>query len=152
MAGEAWTPFAFSGELDGGGHTIYNLSVTTVGEDVTRSVDGNLKEYDTVGAGLFSTLSGAKIHDLTLLNIRVEVETEQNCFIAPFAGCIASAEFENCSVSGSVKLTSNARMVGVGGIAGFGTGTFEGCSADVWQYQPLQREYRRIHLLPRLRP
>ena len=131
MAGEAWTPFAFSGELDGGGHTIYNLSVTTVGEDVTRSVDGNLKEYDTVGAGLFSTLSGAKIHDLTLLNIRVEVETEQNCFIAPFAGCIASAEFENCSVSGSVKLTSNARMVGVGGIAGFGTGTFEGCSADV---------------------
>ena len=131
MAGEDWLPFAFNGKLNGNGHTIFNLTITKPGENITKSVDGNLKEYDTLGAGLFSSLSGAVITDLTLLNVRMEITTDQNCFAAPIAGCVASSSFRNCSVSGSVQLTSSNRMVGVGGIAGFGTGNFDGCSADV---------------------
>ena len=33
MTGVDWQPIAFSGTLDGGGHTIYNLTISSLGAD-----------------------------------------------------------------------------------------------------------------------
>ena len=58
MTGVDWQPIAFSGTLDGGGHTIYNLTVTSLGADRAETVDGNDKTYDTALTGFFSVLDG----------------------------------------------------------------------------------------------
>ena len=59
-----WTPVAFYGQFDGGGHTIYNLKINKLGKDSAVTVDGNHKEYKTYFAGLFSVVKGAVIKDL----------------------------------------------------------------------------------------
>ena len=66
MSAIDWFPIAFEGTLDGRGHAIYNLRVTQVGTAHADTWDGNDKEYDTVFAGLFSTLTEAKVSNLTL--------------------------------------------------------------------------------------
>ena len=38
-----WMPFAFSGVLDGNGHTVENLRITEAGEETRETLDGNLK-------------------------------------------------------------------------------------------------------------
>ena len=59
-----WTPIPFSGDLDGNGFGIYNLTVTRVGEDRRITVDGNRKEYDTCFAGLFSVMEASSVKNL----------------------------------------------------------------------------------------
>ena len=59
MGGEPWTPLAFSGKLNGHGHTLYNLTVTAPGPDSAVTYDGNRKEYDTVFGALFSVVKNA---------------------------------------------------------------------------------------------
>ena len=68
MGGEPWVPLAFSGKLDGHGHTLYNLTVTAPGPDRTMTYDGNRKEYDTVFGGLFSVVKNAEIRELNLIS------------------------------------------------------------------------------------
>ncbi len=131
MSGVEWMPFAFCGELDGRGHSIRNLSVRRCGAEKSVTVDGNLKEYDTLGAGLFSYTEGAYIHDLNLTALRIRIETAENCFAASFAGCFADTRFENCAAEGCVELISSGIMVGVGGIAGFGRGEFRHCRSSM---------------------
>lgn len=131
MKGFNWVPFTFSGSLDGLGHTIYNLYVDQPGAEHEVSVDGNRLKYDTVFAGLFSQLDGASVKDLTLLNIKVNVTTEENCFLGGLAGFARGASIENIHVFGRIHLTLSSRMGGVGGITGFGDGTIDGSSADV---------------------
>ena len=46
MTGVDWQPIAFSGTLDGGGHTIYNLTVSSLGADRAETVDGNWSAAD----------------------------------------------------------------------------------------------------------
>ena len=141
MAGVDWVPVAFRGTLDGGGHTIYNLCVTQVGEDRAESVDGNDKVYDTAYAGFFSTLTGAKVSNLTLQGVDIDITTEEHCFLGGIAGYIKDAEIENCSVL-DARLSMTARCelaalgvnrgnVGLGGIAGFGSGYISDCDVDV---------------------
>lgn len=131
MAGEEWLPIPFSGELDGGGHAIYNLRVRKTGTDTAVSVDGNNKTYDTHYAGLFSVVWDARIHDLTVLGAEVEVSSDEHCFAAILAGYIENTEIRNCTVSGRVKLYTTNVMVGVGGVAGFGCGIIDGNTVDV---------------------
>ena len=45
MSGVDWQPHAFYGTLDGGGHTIVNLSVSRLSEDTMLTFDGNMKRY-----------------------------------------------------------------------------------------------------------
>lgn len=130
MKGVEWKPFAFSGTLDGDGYTIYNFSTVVAGDDTYTSVDGNRKQYETLGVGLFSSLRGASVKDLKLLNGRVTVVSDQNCFCALLSGYIEDSHVENVQVSGTVELTSYAVMVGVGGLCGFGRGDFLGCTVD----------------------
>ena len=75
MTGVDWQPIAFSGTLDGGGHTIYNLTVTSLGADRAETVDGNDKTYDTALTGFFSVLDGAAIRDLSLRGVSIAVDT-----------------------------------------------------------------------------
>jgi len=89
MKGVDWKPISFSGALDGGGHTIYNLTITQLGDEHAMAVatPQNIPtKYDTVFAGLFSVVRGATIKDLNLLNIDVHISTDQNCFVAGLAG------------------------------------------------------------------
>lgn len=142
MAGVDWLPAAFSGTLNGNGHCIYNLSVTTVGMTRANTVDGNDKVYESVFAGLFSVLTDALVTDLTIRGADICVESQIHCFAGGIAGYVKNSEISNCSVldsritlisacqpeAGNPRTSCNA---GVGGIAGFGTGTFRNCTADV---------------------
>lgn len=131
LAGVEWTPFAFSGSLDGAGHSLLNLTVRTVGEEVRETADGNDKRYDTVFAGLFSVLEGASVKDLTLLGPVVEIETEENCFIGTIAGYSADANVSGCRIEAArLSLTQCAYQCGVGGVIGFGSGTITGTSVE----------------------
>lgn len=131
LGGMDWVPIPFSGVLDGNGHTLYNLCIRETGAERATSVDGNRKPYDTTYAGLFSVVEGAQIRDLTILGADVEIETDEHCFAAILAGYMKDTTLENCSVEGRVHLYTTNKMVGVGGLVGFGRGEITGCNADV---------------------
>ena len=139
MSGVDWIPAAFSGRLNGQGHTIYNLKVTKFGDAHANTLDGNAKVYDTIFAGLFATLTG-KVEKLNLRGVDIDVSSEQHCFAGALAGYIKGASITNCtikdarvSITPAIKPDSSGRKScnsGVGGIAGFGSGTIKGCKAD----------------------
>ena len=131
MAGIDWTPIAFSGELDGGGHCLYNLHVTRAGEETRVTRDGNMKEYDTAFAGLFSVLENAAVKDLRLTGAQVDIENSTHCFAAILAGYVDRSTVSAVSVNGRVRMNSYSVMVGVAGLAGFGCGSFDRCDAKV---------------------
>ena len=131
LAGEDWLPIPFSGELDGGGYGIYNLSVTRVGEEVVTTTDANWKEYENVFAGLFSTVEDSNIHDLKVIGAHVVIDGETHTFAAILAGFSKFSTFDNVTVDGRVRLENHAVMAGVGGVAGFGSGVFTNCTARV---------------------
>ena len=142
MSGIDWEPLAFFGSFDGAGHTIYNLKVTRVGSAHADTLCGNSKVYDSVFAGFFSVLEGAEVKDLTLRGVAIDVESSIHCFAAGFTGYIRDSLISGCSITDArIKLTptcgpeeGSSRKscnAGVGGIAGFGSGTIEDCKADV---------------------
>lgn len=141
MSGVDWVPVAFQGTFDGGGHTIFNLSVSEAGEARAETVDGNNKRYDTVFAGFFSTLIGAKVSGLTLQGVDIALECREHCFLGGIAGYIKDSEITNCAVLDARITMVNACVpdsagsdrynVGLGGIAGFGSGLISGCQVDV---------------------
>ena len=139
MSGVDWVPAAFSGQLSGQGHTIYNLKVTRFGDAHADTLDGNAKVYDTIFVGLFSTLTGS-VDGLNLRGLDIDVSSEQHCFAGALAGYIKGAVITNCtikdarvSITPAIKPDDSGRKScnsGVGGIAGFGSGTISGCTAD----------------------
>ena len=142
MTGVDWTPLAFTGHFDGRGRTIYNLRVTRTGGESADTVDGNNKVYDTVFAGLFSTLRGAEVRDLTLQGVDIEIASAQHCYIGGIAGYFSGSQISGCRVL-DARLTLTSRCApeaerprtscvgGVGGIVGFGSGSVSDCTADV---------------------
>jgi hypothetical protein len=130
MSGIEWTPLSFCGVLDGEGHTIYNLNITAPGADSAVTYDGNHKEYETYFAGLFSVVNGAEIRNLNLLNVKVDISTDKNCFAAGLAGFAEDTVISNCSIKSRVRLYQTNTMCGVAGIVGFGHGSINGCTAD----------------------
>jgi hypothetical protein len=91
---------AFTGDFDGGGFTISNLTVN-----------------HTWATGMFGYVNGARIHDLSL----------KDCDISggSWTGAIAGrggATFENIYVTGTVAGSSS-----LGGIVGLGSGTMKNC-------------------------
>ncbi len=142
MTGIDWAPAAFSGTLDGGGHTIYNLTITSLGANRAETVDGNDKTYDTALTGFFSVLNGASIRDLSLRGVRITAETPENVYAGTLAG-FASPEtvLENISVyDARIDLTETCQrepadehdrcIAGIGGLIGFGGGTYTNCAVD----------------------
>ena len=97
-----------------------------------KTYDGNRKEYDTYGAGLFGILSNADVSGLNIKGARIEVATNNHCFAAPIAGLCNNSNISDCIISDSyVSLTDSAKMWGTGGIAGFGSGNLDNVSTDV---------------------
>lgn len=131
LAGIDWVPMPFSGTLDGQGHTLYNLSVSRPGEEVRTTQDGNRKKYDTVFAGLFSTLESAEVRDLNLKGAYVNVDCDEHCFSALLAGFTDKSTVSNCTLEGRVHMIGHNVMVGVGGLYGFGCGAAESCKLTV---------------------
>ena len=114
-----WLPIPFSGKLDGNGHTLYNLTVKTVGTDAATTFDGNRIEYETVFGGLFSIVSGAEICDLKLVNAVLDIETDRHCFVGTIAGYAQDSVFSGCSVQARCHLTVSSVNAGIGGLIGF---------------------------------
>ena len=130
MNGIAWNPCEFYGVLDGNGYSVLNLSITESGKTSKQTYDGNMKVYDTCFGGMFDVLGGT-VKNLNLINIRINVTTDQPCFIGPVSGYMDSALIENCHVTGSLQLNAHDRMFGVGGIAGYGFGEIKECETNV---------------------
>lgn len=131
MGDEPWIPIPFSGTLDGAGHAIGNLTVQEPGELIKNTYDGNRKQYDTLFAGLFSVVNGAKIKNLQLINVKLAIETDQHCFLGAIAGYASETDITDCTVSVRETLTTTAINVGVGGIVGFSEkNTFDRCAVD----------------------
>ena len=126
-----WTPIPFSGHLDGRKHVIYNMTIKAPSMDTAVTVDGNNKQYDTHFAALFSITKNAVIENLKIFGGQVEVETGDHCFAALLAGYMENTRIQNCHVDGRVRLYGSNIMVGVGGFAGFGTGSISNCNANV---------------------
>ena len=61
MAGIEWTPVTFNGTLDGNGHAIKNLRLSTKGNAVRDTYDGNMKSYQTTLVGLFDVIEKASV-------------------------------------------------------------------------------------------
>jgi hypothetical protein len=131
MSGVDWLPIPFSGTFDGGGHVLYNLSITRVSEDTSITYDGCHRGYHTVYASLFSYVENAVIENLTLLNVKVNVTTDQPCFAAGIAGHMEYSEISGCTVSGRIFVQAESRQCGVGGIAGFGNGLIQNCDLNI---------------------
>jgi hypothetical protein len=79
MVGVDWLPVPFSGSFDGGGHVLYNLSITRMSEDTSITYDGRHRGYHTVYASLFSVVENATIQNLNLLNLKIDASTDQPC-------------------------------------------------------------------------
>lgn len=131
MSALDWQPIAFSGTLDGAGHTLYNLKVSHAGSDIRETRDGNLKQYDTEFAGLFSAVENGTIENLNIVGAEIAVENATNCFTAVLAGYVNRSTISGCSVSGRVHMVSHGVNVGIAGIAGYGCGNFAQCGAEV---------------------
>lgn len=132
MAGIQWTPVdLIGGSFDGNGHSILNLTVTAPGNTMDISYDGNRKTYDTCFAGFFGILRDAAVSNLNLVNVRANVVADQPCFLGSIAGAMYDSQITDCTVSGVLELQAFDRMFGVGGIAGYGSGKMERCTADV---------------------
>ena len=131
MAGKDWTPFTFTGTLDGNGHEIKNLYLKTKGSAVRDTYDGNMKPYSTTLVGLFDVIEDATIRDLTLNSVYADYETDEPCFVGTIAGYMGNSKIIDCAVTGDVYLRAHEKMFGVGGVAGYGYGVFENVQADV---------------------
>lgn len=115
-----WVPIgqlsgeAFSGTFDGGGHTIYNLTIKKKADDGASSL------------GLFSTVSGGTIRNLNLVNVNIS-SPEHGQNIGALSGWLGGdSVVTNVTASGQVEGVSN-----VGGLVGRNSGTIKDSSANV---------------------
>ncbi len=106
MNGVKWTPFAFSGTLEGNGCSISNLSIS--------AASGHI--------GMFTTMSGT-VRSLTLTNISVE-STSFDMVLVGGLCAESTGTISDVTVSGTI--TSD--FANTGGIAGkVSKGTVTGC-------------------------
>lgn len=131
MAGFDWQPVDFSGTLDGNGHAILNLTIHNLGQTAMSTYDGNLKEYSSYFAGLFGVLSHAQVKNLTLLGVNALIDTDSSCFLGAIAGYSDRSTITNCTIAGQLELRAFTKMMGVGGVVGYGGGSVENCDVDM---------------------
>ena len=127
----SWPSPAFSGTFDGNGHSLLNLTITEPGEDRGEVLDGNQKKYDAVFAGFFSALDRAEVKDLSLVNLKMLVETDEPCMAGGLAGYAMDSSVIGCTVEGRLELRAHEGMFGLAGIIGYGVGQVDHCTSDV---------------------
>lgn len=131
MTGFAWTPVDFSGKFDGNGHAILNLTISAPSQTAKDTYDGNLKVYSSCFAGLFGVLKDAEVTNLKLLGVNALIDTDQSCFLGGVAGYAQKSTITGCTVKGSLELRAHTKMMGVGGLVGYGGGSARDCDVDV---------------------
>ena len=131
LEGVDWKPLRFFGTLDGQGHSIRHLRVTSFDPETARTMDGNGYRYHTNLTGFFSVAEYAQVRNVTFEDAWVRGESEDHAFAAIVAAVSTHSVFENISVSGTAVLYCGAKMAGVGGMVGFGTGSITDSQADV---------------------
>lgn len=100
----------FSGNFDGGGHTISGI---------------RYYKPSNYFVGLFGNLVSATIKNLTLADTRITAENRSGCI----AGCTSSGFIENCHVLADVCLHDKSNNSDHGGIVGFNQSTVSGCTS-----------------------
>jgi len=116
-----WTPIGsyssgdytnvFSGNFDGDGYTIYDLTITSSGPG---------------GHGLFAYIaSGGVVKNLKLDNVNISSIYTVNDFVGAIAGGNAAGTVENCYVAGTVQGYDY-----VGAIVGRNLGTVQNCYSE----------------------
>lgn len=112
-----FTTTVFTGELDGNGHTIKNITKNLATEDINK-------------IAMFYSNKGT-IKNLTIENINVTSDKETS-YPEGIIAQINEGIIENCTVSGNVTITSEGFNNCVGGIVGnlFG-GTIKNCANRV---------------------
>ena len=78
-----WWRYAFKGILDGHGHTIRGLRITSINTDKN---------------GLFGTVANGEIHDLKMEDSQLIFEAERP-YVAPLAGILKQDDRQMCSVT-----------------------------------------------------
>ena len=143
MSGRKWTPFDFSGKLNGNGYKITNFSINTDSGNVamfnklTGAVDGltlsnvNFISNDYNGSSvsvICYNLDGGKITNCVIESGKIEGQVGN---AAGFASIGSSGTINNCVNKASVETdtTHTSDSYAVGGIAGFVyAGTITNCS------------------------
>lgn len=128
LAGEAWLPLAFymndeevefCGTFDGNGFKIKNLTISSMGDRITR------------GYGLFSQNKGT-IKNLGLENVNISFNVESSWGVDGFGAITGYNEGKiiDCYATGSISLTGEA--VDTAGLVGWNCeGSLERCYAAV---------------------
>lgn len=108
-----FTTTVFTGELDGNGHTIKNITKNLANEDINK-------------IAMFYTNEGT-IKNLNIENINVTSDKETS-YPEGIIAQINEGTIENCTISGNVTITSEKVNNSIGGIVGnlFG-GTIKNC-------------------------
>lgn len=107
LSGVEWEPLGtfeepFIGHLDGNGHTISNLTITT------RNLDFN---------GLFGVLKG-DVFDLTLDQVSIDYSTSFLTYAGALAGKIEGADIDRVTVAADIQVTNASSNTFAGLLAG----------------------------------
>lgn len=128
--GKSWTPVDFAGSLDGNGHAILNLNVTQCGSTYGQTCGANYEMVDTYFAGFFGQLHNAHVTNLKVLGVNINIDTDKSVFAGGLVGNMENSAITGCRIEGHVEVATSGKIIGVGGIAGFGNGGIENCSVD----------------------
>lgn len=133
LAGYEWLPAEFRGCFDGRGHNILNVHISSLSEFTKTVYDCNHKPYEAYFGGFFSSLEGARLCDLSLLNADYSFDCGDECvFTGGIAGYISDSSISNVSVLGRSYLATAGKCWGSGGIAGYGgSSMISGCRSDM---------------------
>lgn len=131
MTGVEWPSPDFSGSFDGNGHAILNLTLSCTGTQSQTCYDGNCIGYSAEYCGFFASVIGGEVKNLRLLNVRGVLEADCPVFLGGITGYMEGSLLSGCQVTGCLELRAHQGMFGMGGLAGYGWGAMENCTADV---------------------
>ena len=103
-----WVPIGdssssgFTGTLDGNGHSIQNMTITSSGLDYSAFIGSALN---------------ATVKNLSLENVDIEV-SDTHCVAGIIGSAVDNCIIESCSVSGNIRVTTARVELLIGGIAG----------------------------------
>lgn len=112
---ENWEPIGssetpFTGELDGNGYSILNMTIK-----------GECTDGDTLYFGLFAEMENSTVKGLNILNVDIDVKFTGNVSeqfrVGALAGFASNSALESCIVSGNINIESFEKCY-VGGFLG----------------------------------
>ena len=129
----AWWVYSFRGELDGNGHTIRGLKITTLEaeEDAVSATEGS-KAGTTA---LFAAAVNSYVHDLTISDVEIDIDQYTkvggHAYVSVLAGFVQGAEsnFENCVVE-NAKIHVSVNDIWYVAVAGLFGGHWGGFATD----------------------